>query len=254
MKGFALLPAIGLLALGVVPASAFEPAWGGNCLSCHGLLQTGVIQVFGENTISDPDESATGAPDRGPLKVFRTYRGMVKSLTATVQSLVPDDMYAVEVKRLRFPGVVSGGQLAYGADCDWPEWGETPSYYTEPEIAHRWPAGPTTFSYDIEVEPTTAYDYYDLVFAVAGKFNDTASLFYNEEHFYLQVIPSLLGDLNCNGEFGFDDINPFVLRLSNGAQYAATYPNCPNANGDINSDGTVDFGDINPFVALLSGG
>jgi hypothetical protein len=61
-----------------------------------------------------------------------------------------------------------------------------------------------------------------------------------------------LGDLNCNGAIGFDDINPFVLRLSNPAGYAEEFPNCPDARGDINGDGAVNFGDINPFVLVLT--
>ncbi len=61
-----------------------------------------------------------------------------------------------------------------------------------------------------------------------------------------------LGDLSCNGVVGFDDINPFVLRLSDPAAYHNAYPNCPDARGDINGDGGVDFGDINPFVTLLT--
>jgi hypothetical protein len=67
----------------------------------------------------------------------------------------------------------------------------------------------------------------------------------------------LIGDLNCNGEIGFDDINPFVLYLSNFNAWQAAYQSCPPQNGDINGDGTYgqgSFGDINPFVALLSGG
>jgi hypothetical protein len=249
-----LLPAVGLLLGGVGGAAAFEPAWGGNCLSCHDLWQTNVIEVFGHDAIADPDESATGAPDRGPLKVFRTYRGMVTSLTAQVQALVSADTYAVELKRLRFPGVVTGGPLTYGADCDWPEWGETPSYYTQPEIAYRWPTGPGAFTFEIEVGADAAYDYYDLVFAVAGQFAADAGLFYGEEHFYLQILAGLPGDLNCDGRIDFGDINPFVLRLCNPVQYGAAYPSCPDGNGDINGDGTVDFGDINPFIALLSAG
>ncbi len=62
------------------------------------------------------------------------------------------------------------------------------------------------------------------------------------------------GDLNCSGEVGFGDINPFVLILSNPAAWQAAYPGCPLLNGDINGDGSVNFADINPFVALLSGG
>ncbi len=70
--------------------------------------------------------------------------------------------------------------------------------------------------------------------------------------------PTILpGDLNCDGSVGFDDINPFVLYLSNFATWQATYTGCPPQNGDINGDGTYgqsSFGDINPFVALLTGG
>jgi hypothetical protein len=62
-----------------------------------------------------------------------------------------------------------------------------------------------------------------------------------------------LGDLNCDGQVGFGDINPFVLALSNPAAYAAAYPYCALLNADINRNGTVGFDDINPFVALLSG-
>jgi len=249
MKTLALLVVVSLSAV----FAAAEPAWGGNCLSCHGLLPPDVIQVFGADALADPDESATGAPDRGTLKVFRAYPGLTKSLTAAVSALVEGDTYAIELKRLRFAGVENGGQLAYSADCDWPEWGETPSYYTDPVVTYRWPTGPTIFSYDITVEPDTGLDYYDLVLAIAGRFADDGGLFYGEEHFYLQVLTSLPGDVNCDGRVNFSDINPFVLRLSRPALYAATYPSCPVANADTNGDATVDFADINPFAALLSG-
>ena len=61
------------------------------------------------------------------------------------------------------------------------------------------------------------------------------------------------GDLNCDGAVNFDDINPFVLALSDPAGYHSAYPNCNIMNGDINGDGLVNFDDINPFVALLTG-
>lgn len=64
--------------------------------------------------------------------------------------------------------------------------------------------------------------------------------------------PSCAGDLNCDGQVSFGDINAFVLRLSNPSAYATTFPGCPNGNGDINGSGAVAFDDINPFVALLS--
>jgi hypothetical protein len=61
------------------------------------------------------------------------------------------------------------------------------------------------------------------------------------------------GDLNCDGVIDFDDINPFVLALSDPNGYYAAYPYCNVWNGDCNSDGVVDFDDINAFIALLSG-
>lgn len=63
----------------------------------------------------------------------------------------------------------------------------------------------------------------------------------------------LIGDVNCDGEVGFGDINPFVLLMTDAEAWQNTYPACPLANGDINEDGEVDFGDINPFVGLLTG-
>lgn len=64
-----------------------------------------------------------------------------------------------------------------------------------------------------------------------------------------------LGDLNCDGAVDFDDINPFVLALTSGPDYAAyyaVYPDCNPLLADANQDGVIDFDDINPFVALLS--
>ncbi|MEW6253069.1 MAG: FG-GAP-like repeat-containing protein [Planctomycetota bacterium] len=64
---------------------------------------------------------------------------------------------------------------------------------------------------------------------------------------------ALPGDLNCDGRVDFDDINPFVLALSDPQAYQAAYPGCNILNGDCNGDGQVNFDDINPFVALLTG-
>ncbi len=62
------------------------------------------------------------------------------------------------------------------------------------------------------------------------------------------------GDLNCDGIVDFDDINPFILALSDPVAYQAAYPNCTVQNGDCNGDTYVDFDDINPFIVILSGG
>jgi len=65
------------------------------------------------------------------------------------------------------------------------------------------------------------------------------------------------GDLNCDGQIDFADINPFVLFLTDYNAWLTGYPGCHPLNGDINGDGSYGqgaFGDINPFVALLSAG
>jgi len=64
---------------------------------------------------------------------------------------------------------------------------------------------------------------------------------------------SCAGDLNCDGQVSFADINAFVLYLSNYPVWQTTYAGCEPLNGDINGDGTYpSFGDINAFVTLLS--
>jgi len=60
-----------------------------------------------------------------------------------------------------------------------------------------------------------------------------------------------LGDLDCDGDVDFDDIDPFVTALGGQAAYEAAFPDCDWLHGDCDEDGDVDFDDINPFVALL---
>jgi hypothetical protein len=71
-------------------------------------------------------------------------------------------------------------------------------------------------------------------------------------HVFNGPCTGLRGDMDCNGWVDFDDINPFVMALSDPAAYAAAYPDCDFNHADCNGDGRVDFDDINPFVALLS--
>lgn len=58
------------------------------------------------------------------------------------------------------------------------------------------------------------------------------------------------GDLNCDGEINFGDIDPFVAAL--GYPGGVGWPfACPWLSGDCNGDGVVNFGDIDVFVALI---
>ncbi len=60
-----------------------------------------------------------------------------------------------------------------------------------------------------------------------------------------------LGDMDCDGDIDFFDIDPFVLALSGEVAYEASYPDCHWLSADCDEDGDVDFFDIDPFVALL---
>ncbi len=62
----------------------------------------------------------------------------------------------------------------------------------------------------------------------------------------------LLGDLNCDGLINNGDIDPFVLALTDPAQYAIDYPQCSRLLADVNQDSLVNNGDIDAFVQLLS--
>ncbi|MEW6252038.1 MAG: sialidase family protein [Planctomycetota bacterium] len=97
-------------------------------------------------------------------------------------------------------------------------------------------------------------DYYHMASDNAGAHLAYSATFNNEQDVYYLHIPRYnRGDMNCDGRVNFDDINPFVLALSDPAGYATALPNCARRLGDIDNNGSVDFDDINPFVALLSG-
>ena len=64
---------------------------------------------------------------------------------------------------------------------------------------------------------------------------------------------SRIGDMNCDGNVDFGDINPFVLAMLGEGNYYAYYPDCDWYYADCNQDGVVNFGDINAFVVLLTG-
>ena len=91
MKRGAILLVMLVLALWTGRTASAEPAWGGNCLSCHSELYTGTVSVFGEDLLANPNESATGATDRGSLPTFQTYRGATKRLEVEITGLDPDD-------------------------------------------------------------------------------------------------------------------------------------------------------------------
>ena len=125
-------------------------------------------------------------------------------------------------------------------------------YYNELTLV---PGVPQSLTMDFTFDSTSMTYRNDIkIVAFAQSTNATGPAeIYNAAVMSWPFPPSILrGDLNCDGEVDFDDINPFVLALSDPAGYAIAYPNCNILTGDINQDGLVNFEDINPFVALLS--
>lgn len=63
----------------------------------------------------------------------------------------------------------------------------------------------------------------------------------------------LVADLNADDVISVADIGPFVLALTNPAQYLATFgENADLETADVNGDGSVTVADIGPFVNLLT--
>ena len=62
--------------------------------------------------------------------------------------------------------------------------------------------------------------------------------------------------MDFNRSVDFDDIQPFVLALSDPAGYQETWGRgrlSGAAAGDLSRDGDLDFDDISPFVIVLIG-
>jgi hypothetical protein len=66
---------------------------------------------------------------------------------------------------------------------------------------------------------------------------------------YFSTVKCLLGDVNQDAEVNFDDIDPFVVVLTDPAA-ASVEDRCA---ADADRDGYVTFDDIDAFVALLLG-
>ena len=223
-----------LAVLLAAPASSAAPAWGSNCLSCHDVLQPGMLAVFGEDTVADPDETNTGAPDRGPLRVFQTAPNQVTILSADIAGLAPQDTYAVTLTRLRFPR--RGKQRNAGLHRRLRVGGMGRRRQLLLRSGHRPPVGGGAGSLLILKSASklgAAGDYYDMVLAVAGKFGANGTLFYAEEHFYLQVQVSP-GDFNNDGTVNAADL-AFLL---------GDWGPCPGCAADLDGDGVVGTGDL----------
>ncbi len=70
----------------------------------------------------------------------------------------------------------------------------------------------------------------------------------------LQIKVSKRGDMDKDSKYTVDDINPFVMALTDPNAYLAQYGIDPNLIGDCDYSGKLDTDDISWFVALITGG
>jgi len=197
-------------ALGL-PFAATETA--NSCSVCHGTViaeqPTGLptyqflsMQIDGAEVEGRMSVTQTGplldlgtqlnGSTRGPLKVFRVISGETARLQVDV--LDGSDEYAVELKRLETGGQVNSQEnLLIWSDAnevanEWDMWGQSNPYFTKGVFSDT---SPTTLSFDLQIDADTPADVYDLEFALAGHHpSSPESLFYQDEHFYLEVLPA----------------------------------------------------------------
>lgn len=193
MKSRWCLVTLGLSVLGSTVATA-RPSNGRDCSTCHtgGSLGLDIPEVVGFDAFADPDESLTGATNRGLLKVFTVMPGESIDISARVDlGTFLNYAFAIELKRMETLGVEHGGSLKFTPDSDWnlqigvENVDPTRPYYTIPAMDGIFFTSPPTFTFSMLIDPETPMDYYDLEFAVAGQPGE----FYGDEHFYLRVIP-----------------------------------------------------------------
>jgi hypothetical protein len=68
-----------------------------------------------------------------------------------------------------------------------------------------------------------------------------------------QFVYGILADMDRDSDVDFDDIDDFVLGLTNPEGYANLRGAAPQTIGDTDADGDLDFDDIDDFVRILTG-
>ncbi len=118
-------------------------------------------------------------------------------------------------------------------------------------------------------EVTQAYPYYAVVVApflyaegdlyfwlYGGKVVDEFTFAFDNFNLQLSVeeaVVYLPGDFDGSGTVDTQDINPFILALTNPGQYQTQYGVDPVVY-DTNNDDVINTEDINPFIIILTGG
>jgi len=152
---------------------------------------------------------------------------------------------------------------------NWSEWGWAGIGDDEPEIhslGNQW----NDFSDDhpdrVFFEADQAYDYYYMsIWQTTFSEPHLYWWFYGDrpsDRFAIGIddielnvtTENIAGDFDDSGLVNLLDINPFVLAITNAAQYASDYPFAHLLTIDPNGDGIINLLDIPDFVTIVTGG
>ena len=154
-----------------------------NCAACHKSIRTDMMRVTPQSLTIDLGTQLDGT-SRGALNAFQVEPGGTVNLSMDL--MYGSGKWAAQLKQL-----AKGGQAldlantlvwSQSGNTGWRSYGTADPYFTT-SINSSTTAKTLTFA--LTIDAATPADTYDLVFAVAGK---SGSLYYQEEHFYLQVV------------------------------------------------------------------
>jgi hypothetical protein len=219
---------------------SFATTHNNNCADCHTTKVTGRMEVTAQDSLTDLGTQLDGNV-RGPLKTFQVVQGQV--VTLSVRVLDGNDRFAVQLKNFeKSDRQYNGNNLlnwsaANNVDNIWTrQQVSNPPYFTKDNGSNGGISGsvsPITYTFDVQVEPNTPVDFYELVFAVPGLRNGVRV--YQEEHFYLEVLSPY--DFTGDGIVDCADVCMLVEHLQSGEP---RYDIAPPPLGD----GLVDAQDL----------
>ncbi len=149
-------------------------------------------------------------------------------------------------------------------------WESSDLYFGEPSIGslgNQWYRFSEEHPDKVEFELDQTFPYYGLMVRMVtysegheyfwlwgGKPSDAFSIAVDNFDIRLPVaLAHLPGDFDGSGTVDTQDINPFILALTNPGQYQTQYGVDPVVY-DTNSDAVINTEDINPFIIILTGG
>ncbi len=156
---------------------------------------------------------------------------------------------------------------------NWSEWGwgpvDAPGHdeLAIESLGNQWNTLSVTDPSRTSFEITTPYDYYYIslylvtysephqyFWLYGGRVIDQMAVALDNIDFRLPVEQAHLpGDFDGSGTVDTQDINPFILALTNPGQYQTQYGVDPVVY-DTNNDDVINTEDINPFIIILTGG